>query len=182
MRTTLYSIILMSLLCFAASRPHAASVYLWTDENGRMHITDGPPSAGGSVRDVIEYEPRSEPQPVEPLPRSETVEPDSKDKKDKEDQCRHVFAARRNLRKTRSMAAAVRQRAQEARERVKDLRERIGFDDDRRDDFKDDLKRLEEKARLADMFAQQAKLDIQVAELQVKLAETEVDVECSERY
>jgi hypothetical protein len=79
------------------------------------------------------------------------------------------------------MAVEVHRRAEEARDKVKDLRGRIGFDDDRRDDFKDDLKRLEEEARRAELFARQADLDVQVAELQLKLAETEVEVDCPER-
>lgn len=62
---------------------------------------------------------------------------------------------------------------------MNDLRERVGFDDDRRDDFKDDLKRLEESAHRSEMFAQQAELDVQVAELQVRIAEFETGDQCS---
>jgi hypothetical protein len=179
MRSIIYFIILFCGVCLAGSRADAATVYLWTDDSGRMHITDGPPSEGGLVRDKFEYEPRSRPEPTESPSPSEVAESESSDK---ETQCRNVFAARRNLRKTNSMAVAVRQRAEEARDKVKDLQDRIGFDDDRRDDFKDDLKRLEQNARQAEMFSEQAQLEVKVAELQLKLAESEVEVDCPESY
>ncbi|MGD1970002.1 MAG: DUF4124 domain-containing protein [Desulfobacterales bacterium] len=177
MRSMIYTVILLSGLWLAATAPQAASVYLWTDDNGRLHITDGPPPEGSKLRDTFEYEPRSQPESAVPSSPSEIAEPESRDK---EAQCRNVFEAHRNLRKTKSLAAAVRQRAEEARDKVKDLRDRIGFDDDRRDDFKDDLKRLEQSAHQAEMFAEQAALDVQVAELQVKLAETEAGEPCAQ--
>ena len=178
MRSIVYFIMILGIFCMAVSGPQAAKIYMWTDADGRMHITDEPPANGGTVRDVIEYEPGSAPQPVAPSRQSEALETESRDR---ETQCRNVYAARRTLRKTQTMAAAVHQRAEEARDKVKDLRRRIGFDDDRRDDFKDDLKRLEEAARRAELFARQADLDVQVAELQLRLAETEAGVDCPER-
>ena len=177
MRSIIYIVALFSGLCFVASAPQAASVYLWTDANGRMHITEGPPPEGGKVRDMFEYEPRSRPEPVEPSPPSQAAE--SADSA-QETECRDVFAARRNLREKKMMAAAVRRRAAEARDKVKDLQNRIGFDDDRRDDFKDDLKQLEQNARRAEMFSEQAGLEVKVAELQVKLAEYEAGGPCSD--
>lgn len=179
MRLLIYSILFLSTLGFIASGSQAARVYVWTDPDGRIHITDGPPAKGARVRDVFEYESRPIPQPSELSPPSETGRTESRDK---EAQCRNVFKARRNLRKAQTVADAVRQRAEKARAKVRDLRDRIGFDDDEMDDFKDDLKQLEKDARTAGMFARQAELDVQVAELQVKLAEAEVDIECSEGY
>jgi acetyl-CoA carboxylase carboxyltransferase component len=179
MRAFIYFIIILGSICMAASGSLAAKIYMWTDEDGQMHITDEPPANGGTVRDVIEYEPGSSSRPAAPSRQSEAVETENKDK---EARCRKVYAARRTLRKKREMATAVHRREEEARDKVKDLRERIGFDDDRRDDFKDDLKRLKEKARRAKLFAKQADLDVEVAELQLELAETKVEGECPENY
>jgi hypothetical protein len=86
-----------------------------------------------------------------------------------------------NLREKQMLASAVRRRAEEAREKVQDLRRRIGFDDDRRDDFKDDLKRREQNARRTEMFAEQAGLEVKIAELQVKLAEYEAGGPCADQ-
>ena len=169
-----YAIIFFISLCFAISEPDASRLYLWSDDKGRMHITEGPPTKGSSVQDVIEYEFRTIPQAAG---SSDTAETKNRDKKAK---CRNVFEARRDLRKTKSVAAAVNQRAEKARDKVQDLCRRIGFDDDRRDDFKDDLKRLEGNAHRAEMFAQQAELDVQVAELHVKMAELEAGDQCAE--
>ena len=178
MRLIFYIFVLLCGLCFAVSAPQAASVYLWTDESGRMHITEGPPPEGGQLRDMFDYEPGSRSEPIEPSAPSETAESESSGK---EVQCRNVFEARRELREKQMMASAVRRRAQEARDKVKDLRNRIGFDDDRRDDFKDDLKRLEQNARRAEMFSEQAGLEVKIAELQVKLAEYEAGGPCTEK-
>jgi len=178
MRLLIYFIIIFGITCLLASGPQAASVYMWTDKDGRMHITDRPPQKRGVVRDIIEYQPGSASEPTGPSRQSNAAEAESSTK---EAQCSNVYASRRTLRKTNTVAVAVHRRAEDARDAVKDLRERIGFDEDRRDDFKDDLKRLEEKARWADMFARQADLDVQVAELQLKLAESEADADCPER-
>jgi hypothetical protein len=86
-----------------------------------------------------------------------------------------------NLREKQMLASAVRRRAGEARDKVKDLRNRIGFDNDRRDDFKDDLKRLEQNARRAEMFSEHAGLEVKNAELQVKLAEYEAGGPCTDK-
>ncbi|MGD8801445.1 MAG: DUF4124 domain-containing protein [Desulfobacterales bacterium] len=177
MHSIIYTVILFMALCFTASAPLAASVYLWTDDSGRMHISETPPPEGATVRDMFEYEPRSQPEPVESSSPSESAESKNSDK---ETECRNVFAARRSLREKKKMAAAVRRRAEEARDEVKDLRDRIGFDDDRRDDFKDDLKRLEQKAHRAQMFSEQAGLEVKIAELQVKLAEYEAGEPCTD--
>ena len=161
-------------ICLIASGSSAASIHLWTDEDGRMDITDQPPPNGGMVRDIIEYKPGPAPQPV-PLRRSGAAETKNRE----EAKCRDVFKARQNLRKTQTIAAAVLQRAEEeAREEEQELRNRIGFDGDRRNNFKDDLKRLEENAGRKQIFAQQAELDVQVAELQVKLDEMEAGDQC----
>ena len=174
MRSIICPIIFFISLCFAASEPDAARLYLWTDDSGRMHITEEPPAKRSRVRDVIDYESTNAPQDAG---SSGTAETENKDKKA---ECRNVFEARRTLQKTKSTAAAVRRRAEQARNKVQNLRKRIGFDDDRRDDFKDDLKRLEESARRSEMFAQQAELDVKVAELQVKMAELEAGDPCAE--
>jgi hypothetical protein len=178
MRLMIHTVILLGSLCLAASAVQAAKVYLWTDESGRMHITGTPPPEGGQVRDEFDYEPRSRVEPTEPSSRSDAGESEGSDK---ESQCRNVFEARRNLREKQMLASTVRQRAEEARDKVKDLRDRIGFDDDRRDDFKDDLKRLEQNARQAQMFFEQAGLEVKVAELQVKLAEYEAGGACTDK-
>jgi hypothetical protein len=117
-----------------------------------MHISEEPPAKWSSVRDVIEYESRAESRDAGLSDTAATIN------RDKESKCRNVFNARRTLRKKKSVAATVSQRAAEARNKVQDLRQRIGFDDDRRDDFKDDLKRLEENARRAEMFASKLNL------------------------
>jgi hypothetical protein len=175
MRSMIYPIIFLISLCFAVSEPDAARVYLWTDDSGRMHITEEPPANRSRVRDIIEYESRTAPSDQG---LSETAETGNRDK---EDQCRNVFEARRTLRKKQDAAVAVRQRAEKARDKVKDLRERIGFDDDRRDDFKDDMKQLEENALRTEMFAQQAELDVQFSELQVRMSELAAGGPCTKK-
>lgn len=115
MRLIFYSVALLCGLCFAVFTPQAANVYLWTDESGRMHITEGPPPEGGQVRDMFDYEPSSRSEPIEPSTPSETSESKNSDK---EVQCRNVFEARRELREKQKLASAVRRRAEETRDKV----------------------------------------------------------------
>lgn len=150
----IYLIIFFISLCFAVSEPDAARLYLWTDDSQRMHITEEPPAKRSSVRDVIDYESATAPQDAGSSDAAEV------ENRDKSAECRNLFEARRTLRKTKSAAAAVRWRAEKARDKVQDLRKRIGFDDDRRDEFKDDLKQLQDDAQRAEMFAKQAGLDV----------------------
>ena len=150
----IYLIIFFISLCFAVSEPDAARLYLWTDDSQRMHITEEPPAKRSSVRDVIDYESATAPQDAGSSDAAEV------ENRDKSAECRNLFEARRTLRKTKSAAAAVRWRAEKARDKVQDLRKRIGFDDDRRDDLKDDLKQLQDDAQRAEMFAKQAGLDV----------------------
>ena len=179
MRLIIYhTIIFFSGLLLTTSAPDAASIYLWTDDDSRMHITEKPPTEKRMVRDVFEYQPGAAHQATEPSSPSEAA---SSDIGDNEARCRNVSEARRTLRKAKSVAVAVRNRAEDAREKVEDLRQRIGFDDDRRDDFKDDLKRLERDARQAEMFSEQAELDVKIAALQVKLAEYEAGEPCADK-
>jgi hypothetical protein len=86
-----------------------------------------------------------------------------------------------NLREKQLLTCAVRKRAEEAREKVQDLRQRIGFEDNRCDDFKDDLKRREKNARRAEMFSEYAGLQVKIAELQVKLADYEAGEPCTDQ-
>jgi hypothetical protein len=177
MRAMICSILVLGSLGFAVCGPQAATVYLWTDDEDHMHITDDKPPANGTLQDMIEYEPAPMPvtQPQKPPPAEA-------DNADLEARCRDLVKARRTLEETKDVAVAVRERAEEARDKLENLRNRVGFDHDELDDFKDDLRRLERSARWAEMFAKQADLDVQVAELQVKLIETEVDQDCDEVY
>jgi hypothetical protein len=94
MRSIIYFIIILVGICMAVSGLRAANIYMWTDEDGRMHITDKPPEKEGKVRDVIEYEPGSAPPSAAPSPQPQAVETESKHK---QAQCRNVYEARRTL-------------------------------------------------------------------------------------
>ncbi len=144
-------------------------IYLWKDRWGRTHLTEEPPAEGGSVQERIT------PAPGPPAaPRRTAAKADKEDKKDQGrdayERCRLADEARQFALTARQKANALQSRAQDARGELKDLKERVGYDDERREDFKYDIRRLEEKARWMEAVAGQALLQADGADLQSRLA------------
>jgi hypothetical protein len=60
---------------------------------------------------------------------------------------------------------------------------RIFYDDERMDDFKDDIRELEDAARRADLLADQARIQAEEADLRARMAAAEIDEnDCSGFY
>jgi hypothetical protein len=165
---------LISLIVFltCASAAHAAEVYLWTDAAGNYHITAEPPPPDGNLQDVMQYTPQ---KPEEKAPkrneaaRTSTTEPPEADK------CRVLAQTRRLAVKAREIAREAEDRAAQKQEQAEDLRERVGYDDEMLDDYKDDIRELEDAARRANLLAEQARIQAQEADLRSQIAAAEVD-------
>jgi hypothetical protein len=158
---------------------HAALVYLWTDNDGNMHITDQPPPAGAQQYDVLRYTPprRIQNEGKRPAESDEPADEDSQI----EQICRVAERARRIAGDAEDIAAAARTQAEKKRKEAEDFKERVGYDDDRLENFKDDIREREEAARRAEMFAEQAGVQAREAELQAKMAELEAGERCPKR-
>jgi hypothetical protein len=167
--TALISLI-VSLSCFSAA--DAAEVYLWTDAAGNYHITAEPPPPDGDLQDVMPYTPQ---QPEKKAHRREESVRRSADERSKEDKCRVLAQARRLAVKAREIARKAEDRAGQKQEQAEDLKERVGYDDELLDDYKDDIRELEDAARRADLLAEQARIQAQEADLRARIAAAGVD-------
>ena len=162
------------------SAAHAAEAYLWTDAGGNYHITDEPPPTDGTLQDVMPYTPSTGEEKArrrEQVPRTTVVDPQTERK------CGVAMQARRLAVKAREIARAAEHRAEKKHSQAEELKDRIGYDDERRDDFKDDIRELEDAARRADLLADQARIQAEEADLRARVAAAEVDEkDCSGFY
>jgi len=153
--------------CWALHAQEDKNIYLWKDRTGKTHLTEEPPPEGGAVQERIAPAP-GPPPASRRRPEAETAEADRG--QDAYERCRLAGEARQFARTARAQANALKRRAEEARAGAQDLKERAGYDDDRLDDFKHDIQRLEEKARWMEDLAGQAVLQADGADLQSRLA------------
>ena len=167
---------LMALLfCCMWSLPLGAeTLYLWTDENGKMHITEEAPADSSRIIDTMVYQP----QPVPDV----TAAPESrgKQKKDlqRDEKCRIAVKARRIAAEAQKIAMAAQARAEKKRKQAQDQKERVGYDDELLDDYKDDIRELQSTARQAELFAEQAKIQAEKADLRARRIELEAAPDC----
>ncbi len=150
------SILIFAILFLLAVAPSGAGaqnkVYTWTDSRGKLHITDDPPPAEASVKDVVEA-PAAAPADIQQrrqqrLQRDET-RLEEKRRSDLEDVLRRA-------RETDEAAQEAVQKADEQTQRALDYRKRFGNTPSRREQFKYKIRAEEEKAEAARLEAQQA--------------------------
>jgi hypothetical protein len=154
----------------------AATLYLWTGEGGKLHITEEVPAAEDRIVDAMEYEP----QPAEasgPAPALQPVEMQQTSQRD-EEKCRLATERRRIARECQDSAGKAEKRADKMRQRAKDLKDRVGYDDELLDDYKDDLRRLGNAADRAELFAARAEIQARDADLQAGRAESAASPDC----
>ena len=165
--------IILLIICFWPPRILAATLYLWTDDAGQMHITEKAPAAGNRIVDIMEYEPQ---------PAKEAAPPPAPEKQQKsrlsEEKCRLAAQARRIARDARQAAAAAEARAEKLRQRAQDLKTRVGYDDELLDDYQDDIRELESRADRAQQFAEQAAIQAREADLKARRAKLEAGPDC----
>jgi hypothetical protein len=141
-------------------------LYLWKDRWGRTHLTEDPPAEGGSIQERIT------PAPDPPAPPRRPAAKAVKEDQNAYKRCRLADEARQFALSARQKANALQSRAQDARRGLEDLKERVGYDDERLDDFKHDIRRLEKKARWLEVLAGLALLQADGADLQSRLAQS----------
>jgi len=166
------TIILAIFLC--PLQLFAATLYLWTDTEGKLHITEEAPSTENRIVDTMEYEP----QPVEASePAPQSTEKRQTEQLD-EETCRLARERRRIARDARTVARQAEERADKIRQRAKNLKDRVGYDDELLDDYKDDIRELESAANRAELFAAQAWIQFRKADLQAGRAEIAASPDC----
>ena len=162
------------LLFFANTEVFADQVYTWTDKDGNMHITAEPPPGNARIKDVIEYEPRTD----------ETVS-DEEQHRDSEAQVApgeketdELLQARARAKKARQEAETARTKAEEAAKAAEKYIETHNQNEYMRRAHQyqmrkaaDDAKAALEQARIAEEKAIEAEKKVKLAEEKMKLAE-----------
>lgn len=97
----------------------ADTVYTWTDENGKLHITQDPPPQKAKLKDTIEYEPQPAKVDLESkrLPETRTAAELQKQRTDE------VLEARAQAEKAREAAEIAAAKAEEATRMAKEYSE-----------------------------------------------------------
>ena len=118
----LLGLVILLVLCFWPLQAFAETIYLWTDAQGKMHITQEAHSETSRIVDVMEYEPQ-------PDDDTKTAQP-PKEKKPKkrlnEEKCRLAAERQRIARDTREIARTAEERAGKMRRQAQDLKTRVG--------------------------------------------------------
>ena len=163
---TAVSVVLLSwALVSQAEDPKA--VYLWQDRSGKTHLTQEPPQAEGFIQQRI----TSAPVPPPENRLSGSAAPAEDRSNNAFERCRLAEEAQQLALTVRREANDLQRRAEESRYKSKILKNRAGFDDDRLDNFKYDIQRLEEKAQWYDALARQADVHADSADLQSHMAQ-----------
>lgn len=152
----------------------AENLYTWTDSSGKLHITDEAPPQNAIVKEIFRYEARKTDSFQAPKPKEQNTIHDAFS----ETNCQDVREMRTKAQKTIELAEEATQRAIEARVRADGFRRKVGFDDDRIQQFKYKMKKLEDQAEEAQSLAREANDRARRAELQAKLAELEAGDAC----
>jgi hypothetical protein len=174
MKMIVNAIILLVFFIWSPKLFAVETLYLWTDENEMLHITKAAPADSDRIIDIMEYEP----QPVNET--AAVPEPTKSREKDplSDEKCRLAAEARRIAKDARMIAEAADKRAAEKRKQWQDLKNRVGYDDELIDDYKDDIRELENAARQAELFARQAEVQAREADLEARRAELEAGPDC----
>lgn len=166
--------IILLFICFWPLQLFAATLYLWTDGQGKMHITEKAPSDRHRIVDTMEYDPQPAQKAAPAPPAPEEQQKSRLDEK----RCRLAAEARRIARDARAAAEAAHTRAKKIRQQAQDLKTRVGYDDELLDDYKDDIRQLESRAKRAEQFAEQAAIQAREADLKARRAKLEAGSDC----
>ena len=144
---TLFLWVVVSSLAEAQSK-----VYTWTDAKGKLHITDEPPPAEASVKDVVEA-PAVTPTEARQLQQQRQQRGEAR----LEEQRRSEVEERlRRSREADEQAQEAVRKADEQTQQALEYRKRFGNTPSRREQFKYKIRAEEEKAEAARVEAQRA--------------------------
>ena len=152
----------------------ADTVYTWTDENGKLHITQDPPPKEAKLKETVDYQPQPQKADLESEDRKETgAEAELKNQKLDE-----VQKARAEAEKAKKAAEIARDKAEEVTRMAKEYGESNNQNKVTQQTYEfqmeksiEDAKAAEERARIAEEKAIDAEKEAKLAEEQVRPAD-----------
>jgi uncharacterized coiled-coil DUF342 family protein len=160
-----YVLIIMISLCGPVLA--AEKVYTWADENGVIHITDKRPPKNGRLKDVIQYQPKTE----EEIREIQQKKASSHSNRIREDILQNTKESRKIAEETKRQAAEARKRADESNQRALDFKKKVSLHRTRIKRNKYKIRKLEAEALKATEIANQAAEQARLAEKQAKETE-----------
>jgi IgA-specific serine endopeptidase len=152
----------------------ADKVYTWTDENGKLHITQEPPPKKAKLKDTMDYQPQPAKADLESARRQE-IGAEAERKKQKSDEVRK---ARVEAEKAKKAAEIARGKAEEATRMAKEYSESNNRNQYMQQAYEyqmeqaiEDAKAAEEQASIAQEKAINAEKKAELAQEQAKQAE-----------
>ena len=166
---------ILIILSFVMAADLAADkVYTWTDENGKMHITQEPPPKKAKIKDTMDYQPQPAKADLE-SERREEIGTEAELKKQKSDGARKARAEAEKAKKEAGIARGI---AEEATRMAKEYSESNNRNQYMQKTYEyqmeeavEDAKAAEERARIAEEKAIDAEKKAELAEKQAKQAD-----------
>jgi len=160
------------ILSFVMTADLAAdTVYTWTDENGKLHITQDPPPKKAQLKETVDYQPQPQKADLESEDRKETgAEAELENQKLDE-----VQKARAEAEKAKKAAEIARDKAEEVTRMAKEYGESNNQNKVTQQTYEfqmeksiEDAKAAEERARIAEEKAIDAEKEAEIDEEQPK--------------
>ena len=152
----------------------ADKVYTWTDENGKMHITQDPPPKKAKLKETMDYQPQPVKADLESEDRKETGA-ETELKKQTSDEARKTRAEAEKAKKEAGIARGI---AEETTRMAKEYSESNNPNQVMQQTYEyqmeeavEDAKAAEERARIAEEKAFDAEKEAKLAEEQVRQAD-----------
>ena len=160
------------ILCATTVYGAERNIYTWTDERGNLHVTDEPPPANATVKEVETYQDQS-------ASEADAIERNLEQKQGErrlEDLQADVAQAKRNAALAEKKADEATARAQELTREAQDYVRRFGNTPERRKQFKYKIQARKEMA----LAAQDAALEARAVADQAKLSAQELEATAEE--
>ena len=155
---------ILIILSFVMAADLAADkVYTWTDENGKMHITQEPPPKKAKIKDTMDYQPQPAKADLE-SERREEIGTEAELKKQKSDGARKARAEADKAKKEAVRARGI----AESNNRNQYMQKTYEY---QMEEAVEDAKAAEERARAAEEKAIDAEKKAKLAEEQVRQAD-----------
>ena len=173
MKYFLMGVVIAGLLAVSANL-RAAEVYTWTDENGKLHITQDPPPKKAKLKDTIIYEPQSAVKDLEAERRQKAADEAAAEKQESDE----LIKARAEAEQARKEAETAAAKAEEAARMAKEYIETHNRNQYMRRVYQyqmekaaEDAKAAEERAKVAEQRAVEAENRARLAEEQTGQAD-----------
>ena len=162
-------IICVFLVGIFNSNLFAGQVYIWTDENGNLHVTDTPPPPKSKIKDTLEYQKKTAAEIQALQDRKEQLNR----KRGEEAKINRVEEAKKRAREADKAAQEAAEQANKITQEVEVYVRRLGSTKEKRKQFRKRIQREIQRAEAAQQRARQSVEDARQAAEEARQIEEE---------